>query len=183
MKKRILAILSVMFLIIGCSDDNSILEPNYNNIETLDKSKSGSSNIKSKYSKNFSINAQNERMLKVSHKWVNSKGEKIKLSAKLHIPENAFEGVLKFDMIFDFDNYALELYPSPFVFDKPVSLDLSFSGIKLTEEDIQNLNFTYLDGSEEIEYDSIEINKDNGTLKVIGAKLKHFSRYGWTRTR
>ncbi len=50
----------------------------------------------------------------------------LKLDAVLTIPDNAYSRRLTFDIIFDLETLGVELYPSPFTFDKPVILDLKF---------------------------------------------------------
>ena len=133
-------------------------------------------------SKNFTVDGSVGDTLYVKHRW-KSKGKRVKLSAKLTIPENAYQGELTFKMIFDLDNYALELYPSPFTFDKPLKLDLVFKNVDFTNLDMSNPDFIYLDGEEKMVYDKIKFDPERGIVEVKGAQLNHFSRYGWTRTR
>ena len=74
----------------------------------------------------------------------------------------------------------MELYPSPFSFNKPVILNMSFKNIEIPEG--LEVDFTYLDGEETIEFNKAYCCSETGALFVKGAKLHHFSRYGWTRT-
>ncbi len=105
------------------------------------------------------------------------------METELWIPQGAFKGTMTFDMIFDLENYAMELYPSPFTFDKPVELYMYWYGLDLSSYLGYDFDFNYLDGAgEEIKYDYSKIDIKNGTLVIEGAQLNHFSRYGWTRT-
>lgn len=146
------------------------------------RSKNRTSSIKTKMSKNFTVDGSKGATLMVSHRW-KSKGKRVKLSAKLKIPRNAFQGELNFDMIFDLENYALELYPSPYKFDQPVILDLTFKNVDFSKLDISKPDFIYLDGEEEMKYKNIKFDPEKGIIDVKGAELHHFSRYGWTRRR
>ncbi len=111
-------------------------------------------------------------------------GKLISMNAKLTIPQNAYKGKLTFDMIFDFANYSVQLYPTPFTFVKPVILDLSFVGVDFSTLDASNLNFNYLDGEKEsLKYTNSYVNEKFGILSIFGAEIPHFSRYGWTRTK
>jgi hypothetical protein len=132
--------------------------------------------------KNFTVNGGIGDKLIISETYLKN-GRLISMSAKLTIPEGAFRGILNFDIIFDFENYSVELYPSPFTFEKPVLLDLTFFGIDFSNIDTEALAFNYLDGEKEnLDYSKIDINKYMGLLRIQGAQLNHFSRYGWTRT-
>lgn len=203
MKYKSIITILLFFIITACQDSSSILEPlNQEDQSILDKNLSeniinlGNGNryeigkgkiktrrgvIKSKYSKNFIVNGDSGAVLFVRHSWRTKDGKKTKLRAKLTIPEGAFDGYLKFDMIFDLENYALELYPSPFTFNVPVLLDINFSNIDLSNVDTTNLEFTYLDGEEQMQYNAVSFNDKRSSLSVKGAVLHHFSRYGWTR--
>jgi hypothetical protein len=139
--------------------------------------------VKVNHSKNFTVNGDIGDTLFVKHKWRNEDKKRINLSAKLSIPPKAFKGDLTFDMIFDLENYALELYPSPYEFDNPVTLDLTFKNVDFSEIDMDNTDFTYLDGEEKMEYKSVKFDPQKGVLEVKGAVIKHFSRYGWTRNK
>jgi hypothetical protein len=106
------------------------------------------------------------------------------MAAILTIPSGAFSGELTFDIIFDMENYTVELYPSPFTFDIPVLLDLRFTGANLLTSDSAVMEFDYLDGEEDtITYNYMKVDPDRGLLIIEGAQLPHFSRYGWVRTR
>lgn len=109
--------------------------------------------------------------------------QKVNLSANLTIPRNAYKGELTFDIIFDLENYGVELYPSPFTFDKPASLNLIYSWMDLSGIDENKFVFDYLDGEERMEYKSTSYDIVEGFIEVKRAELHHFSRYGWTRTR
>ena len=187
-------ILLSIFLMIGCEDGNSILEPNNDFEQSMNKGrviytssddrllKSVDSDVKTKYSKTLTVNGNKGGRISISHSWMNEINQRVNLKATLVIPKGAYKDDLTFDMIFDLENYALELYPSPFTFDIPVILDLKFTHVNLSGFDLDSFDFTYLDGKEELKYKRVKINENKGTIAVYGAVLHHFSRYGWTRT-
>lgn len=194
-----------MLAIIGCQENNSILEPQNEQFDasTLNKGRiildgkldddgdddlrllddfSDETNYKVKYTENFTVDGKKGGKLSIKHSWKNEYGMPVSLTAELIVPRNAFEGVKDFDMIFDLENYSMELYPSPFTFDIPVEFSMYFYGLDLSEYAGYDLDFNYLDGEEEeLEYYYKDVDFDNGNLVVWGAKLHHFSRYGWVR--
>ena len=166
-------ILMLMIALIGCNDSSSILAPESDEDIQLE-------GYKVNYTRNYTVNG-GVLFLKVS--WLNEDSARVALESKLTIPKGVYKGDLTFDMIFDLENFALELYPSPYTFDVPVLLDMKFTRIDLSGIDLANFNFTYLDGEEEMKYKQIRTNEVEGTIAVYGAVLGHFSRYGWTRTK
>ena len=191
MKKLLTLAILFGFLFVGCNENSSVLEPDVSYDQTsLSKNNMASelsvstSDVKSQYSKNFTIDGEEGGKLFVKHSWKDENGQLTRLAATLVIPKNAFKGKLNFDMIFDLENHYLELYPSPYTFDKPLTLNLLFSNVDLSEIDEDSFEFNYLDGEpEDLQYDYIEIDRREGFLYVEGAQLNHFSRYGWTRTK
>ena len=168
-------ILISLIAFTGCNESSSILAPESDEEIQLES-------YKVNYTRNYTVNGDKGGVLFLKVSWLNEDSARVALESKLTIPKGAYKGDLTFDMIFDLENYALELYPSPYTFDVPVLLDMKFTRIDLTGIDLDNFNFTYLDGEEEMEYERIRINDDEGTIAVYGAVLNHFSRYGWTRT-
>lgn len=226
MKKTITLFLASLFLLIGCNENSSILEPEEDyTVNSLSKGRpiligdnqklilsddlddiiledelaDDKFNLKLKnpllsandlenfkyqaiYSRTFTIDGSKGGRVFIKHKYTSPNGQILTLNADLQIPRGAFEGELTFDMIFDLENLAMELYPSPFVFDKPVLFNMFWMGLDLSS--YADLDFDYLDGeSENIQCNHVNIDVDNGILQVVGAELHHFSRYGWTRLR
>ena len=204
MKKLSILILVSLFVLSGCQDDNSILSPNneYANYEmskgrpilslgeddlkfTEDSDLSDLTDltIKSQYSQSFTVDGKKGGRVSVKYSWKDGRGYPVSLTAELVIPKGAYTGSLDFDMIFDLENYAMELYPSPFTFDKPVDFSMYFYGVDLSQFTGNEIDFNYLDSEgETVESKFIHYDINTGTLQVWNAQLHHFSRYGWTRT-
>lgn len=203
MKKVLLTIMATLFIIVGCQDNSLLLEPTNDNMDAsvlnkgrviLDRSLdddvdlrllddfSDETNYKVKYTENFTVDGKKGGRLSIKHSWKDASGSPVSLTAELIIPRKAFEGVENFDMIFDLENYSMELYPSPFEFDIPVEFSMYFYGLDLSAFAGAELDFNYLDGEQEdLEYYYKDVDFTNGNLVVWGAKLHHFSRYGWVR--
>lgn len=144
--------------------------------------------VKIKHSKTLTINGEKGGIVYLSHKFattISGQNKNTKLSAKLDIPCGAFSGELTFDIIFDIENLAVELYPSPYTFDKPVLLNLEFKNVDLSGFDPSIFVFDYLDGKEpeNLKVKSAKIDIKNNKLSIKEAELHHFSRYGWTRNK
>jgi hypothetical protein len=176
MKKIIFLAALTISILSGCQDDSSILEPENEELIQIDT-------YKEKFTRNYTVSGEKGGILFLKVSWLTEDSVRVALESKLTIPRGAFKGDLTFDMIFDLENYGLELYPSPFTFDKPVYLDLKFTHINLDGIDLDNFEFTYLDGEEEMEYERFRLDATEGVIAVYGAVLHHFSRYGWTRTK
>ena len=198
MKKIIIILIAAIFAFGGCENSNSILEPNKapsneanlsltqeNPLsETMSIALEDTTFIQLKYSKKLTVDGNKGGKIKLEYKYKSKENKLVKLDAVLTIPQNAYQGELTFDMIFDLENYGVELHPSPFTFDIPVILDLKFSNIDLSGIDLNNFVFDYLDGeSEHLPYDKINFDLEKGDLEILGAQIPHFSRYGWTRVK
>ncbi|MCB9209768.1 MAG: hypothetical protein H6610_05650 [Ignavibacteriales bacterium] len=202
MKKIFNLIILSIVLVVGCNEENSILEPQndisdgtmYKGRPILqDKLDDGGDDfiklldlddtlIKTNYSQSFTVDGNKGDKLFIKYSWMDKNNQMVNLQANLIIPRNAFEGELTFDIKFDLENYFVELYPSPFTFEKPVYLNLLFSGIDLSGIDENNYSFDYVDGEpENIKYNYMNIDIENKLLEVQEAQIPHFSRYGWVR--
>ena len=202
MKALTILILLSVFFMIGCEDSNSILEPT-NDLSDVslnkgriildrklddggfdDKLDLGDvTNPLIKLSKSFTIDGKRGGELFVSHSWLNDQGNQVVLYAELLIPRRAFSGTLDFDMVFDLENYSVQLSPTPYVFDKPLNFTMYFTGVDLSTFVDSQPVFDYLDDeTESLVYGPTYLDISKGIIKVWDVQITHFSRYGWTRT-
>lgn len=102
----------------------------------------------------------------------------------LTVPKNSFDGTMGITAVFDNKNTTQKFGPSPFEFDKSLVLTLEYTGVNLHGVDPSEVDFYYIgdDGQfYKADYTSITVDPESGTLKVVEAKLNHFSRWGWAK--
>lgn len=117
---------------------------------------------------------------------LNPQNDSILITASLEIEPGSFQGTEEIQMIPNFSDASVRFFPAK-IFDKDLCLTLTFQGI-----DLASLGFTpnskgdfvYMYDNGEIEpvsYSSIVVNGSNKFIKVVNAKLSHFSRYVFLR--
>lgn len=111
---------------------------------------------------------------------INSNG--LKVSGSLTIPEKAFHSKELITIIVDDEYATVDFYPSPFVFDKPLILDLFYEGIELNGVDSDAIDFFHISNNNSYELINIEskvVSENDKLLGVVKAEIPHFSRFGW----
>ncbi len=107
----------------------------------------------------------------------------------LFIPQGAFKGVKEIKIFTSSENASVQFYP-PMKFDRPLILNLLFTGIDNVEFDSLGLlgsgqiGFYFIPDQgprELISTDGIIFKLVGGRLGVNNARLNHFSRYCWGR--
>ncbi len=105
----------------------------------------------------------------------------------LFIPQGAFTGVKEIKISTNSDNASVQFYP-PMKFDKPLILNLLFTGLTKADYDslgllgLGHIGFYYVPDQgprELITSDGIIFKLVGGRLGVNNARLDHFSRYCW----
>jgi len=85
--------------------------------------------------------------------------------------------------VFDESTAAANYYPSPFTFDQPITANISYTGLDLSNVDVSAISFVYLPPNAAavvpVEYDQLIIDKAAGLIQVVNAKIHHFSKYGF----
>ncbi len=171
MKVKLILLSLFLLLIFGCQENNSLIEPNNEQLNLEKTSSTIASN-------SYLIDGRNGGSINVEYNWKNAQGQKSKVVAELKIPKNAFSGSKEFSMTFNLNKFSVDLYPSPTTFDKPLLLNLKFKNVNVLDKD---LDFKYLDGNENVVYDENIVDVPTGTLEVKKARLNHFSEWGWGR--
>lgn len=203
MKKSFILFIILSLFFFACGDEDSILNPltdpeaeSLNKLSLLPPLKYDDKGevlsvpkyikVKKKLAKTYTFNGDEGGLIVQKYTWY-TVFDTVKLEAYLTIPAGAYEGDLTFEIEFDPNEISMEFHPTPFNFNIPVELDLKYKGIpKKIEIDGDNLTFEYYnpDGTyEPVEYQNIIWEEDSRTVMVKKAKLHHFSRYGWTRTK
>ena len=115
--------------------------------------------------------------------YISAGGKVIAILADLTVPAGAFEGNKTITVTVDNDYAAVHFYPS-MTFAKPLKLTQSFTGLDLSNYHTGTIDFVFIDDNgvvETIRDNGVQINLPQGFVRVLNAKLPHFSRYAWTR--
>lgn len=185
MKKLFILLLVSGFFFFGCSEKSSVVNPVDDNSRTLIQLPQSSNSLQKTY--------EFEEEIKGSHGgsipfWVNNQrnDDAYSITGILVIPRKAFNGKEEITINISDENTSVDFGPSPFSFNKDLFFTIIYTGLELFPGDEQNIKFGYLnsntaEGFEEVPYDKLVVNINDGTLAVYGARISHFSRYGFTR--
>ena len=186
MKKTILLLLLLGITFLGCNDnlDNSIVTTP-NNSKLIEQQPPAPENP-TIVSVSKLIDGKKGGWIEWDTSYVNGNGREIYSSMSLRIPRNAFQGTREIVIQPNPEETTIQFFPE-MAFKKPLKLYYEVWGV-----DLQALgyltsgryDFAYFD-----DYGNIELIKSkqssvdihNNKIRVLNAKLYHFSRYGWVR--
>ena len=199
MKKLLVLTFAISMLFFACSENTNMVDPldqhSNNSAPTIQPLTTNLTwfNLPPTKGSNFigedQVEKEKEINLstggKVEASWHNRDWSQT-INATLRVPKRALINVpsLRFYMMVDNDRLSIKFEPHPTVFDIPLTLDLTYTGIDLTGVDPSTIYFAYLDDPTEgfvISNEHISINKNTGTLKITGGEIPHFSEYGFVR--
>jgi hypothetical protein len=115
--------------------------------------------------------------------FISEYGDSIIIEADLRIPAGAFEGTEIITMTVDDDYAYMHFYPE-MIFEDTLKFTHKFQGLNLDEYPTGTIDFVFIanDGSIEIlKKNGVQVIVPQGLVRVLNAKLTHFSRYGWVR--
>ena len=118
--------------------------------------------------------------------YINTAGREINVYARLKIEPGSFNGIVKIEMIPNAENLSIKLFPE-MTFNAEVKLSFIFTGIDVKSFGFNKtgpVDFAFFPdngGIELIESDFSHVNLPQDQIKVLNARLYHFSRYGWIR--
>ena len=118
--------------------------------------------------------------------YVNSEGRLINVYARLRFDPGVFDGLELIEMVPSAENIDVRLYPE-MIFNDKVKFDYIITGLDLEVMGFSNntnVNFVYFSPNGDIELvenDRCNVHVNQQRISVQGAKLNHFSRYGWIR--
>jgi len=186
MKKLLVltAVVTGLFL-FGCSDlvTNNSTQPTTPSKQLVKlPAKTGLSKA-SDLSVDKDINGEHGGFLVLHGSYIDANGNDIKTFASLLIPKDAFDGTRNISIATD-DEYAGLDFAPHMNFNKPLTLNLTFSGLDLAALGLSydNVGFYYVDDNGNlisVPYQVILLNFNAGSITVIGAKIDHFSRYAF----
>lgn len=190
MKKLIQILLILGFIISGCSQlEESPTEPELisNPVSTSKNSSAfqGILETVSVYSELEIIGAVGGQIT-ILNELMDSTGRIISVYADLIVPPGAFDGIKTISMKVDLKSASIDFNPSMH-FTSNLNFNCWLSNLPLAELGLQKSDtvlFAYIDSlgnKSPILSKNISMNWNKGRLHVNGAKIEHFSRYGFIR--
>ncbi len=198
MKRYLLLLVFAGLLLSGCNSENLLVNPvqiNSNSkqsqqlvIETgflnLPVMKQTGNSVASNLTDAALIYGNKGGELEVEGKLGIAKSGVVDVHGKLDIPSRAFKGFKTLAMSADKNSTSVTFGPSGSQFDKSLLLDLKYDGLNLDGVDISTIQFAYLssDGIYVlVPNDGIQVDVKEGKIEVRGARIDHFSRFGFVR--
>ncbi len=187
MKKVLYFILAAGLFFFGCSDvgTNVVNQPATSN-KTIVKipAKSGHA-IVSGLSVDKNINGSLGGIIILNSGFDAEDGSQVGVFATLKIPRNAFDGTTDISMAADVE-YAGLIFGPHMVFNVPLRLNLTFTGLNFKELGIKNdkVGFYNVDDNGNlipVPNNGVFINYSTGTIRVVDAQIDHFSRYAFAQ--
>lgn len=197
MKKAVSLILFAVLLFVGCQDDNSILGPSDqlyveshspkgriitpSYISMPDDGLAKLTEDEAYWYYTHYINDDNAFNLVIEDKYEAGIHGVVKVYVKLSVREGSTEDGKYVTLDVDKQNGIISFGPSA-VFEGYSKLDVYFSGIDLTDVAEESLNFALVneDGTtQEVNYNSIQVDQSTGTLQVSGAVVYSSAQYAW----
>jgi hypothetical protein len=192
MKKYISISILLILLFFGCSDQtnltgpiespSAISEPKWISLPAVNGDGNGLSiNSMPVFEASRLIKGKNGGKIKINEKYNDGPLGQVKVKAQLEFIKGAFEGEKYITMKLD-SEFGEATFSPHLEFAVDAVYNAEFTGLDLTGIDPESINFVYqaADGSYEyIDHSKLEIDVKKGQLKVVDAKLPHFSRYGF----
>ena len=182
--KNISIILFALILLAGCENSDEILNPNENfTYELIKLPKRSVTWTDSAFSLSQEIDGSVGGVMVMEKYYISEDGDSVFVEAELTIPKGAFQGVRTISMTLDTQDATIHFYPE-MIFDNELKFSQYFRGLNLDNYSTGTIDFYYItdDGSVElIKKNGVQVILPQGLLRVLNAKLHHFSRYGWIR--
>jgi hypothetical protein len=115
--------------------------------------------------------------------YISKEGKLVTVLVNMIIPPLAFIGQREITVTIE-DSIAVMNCGPGMNFRRPLSLVQTFTGLDLKDYETQEIDYGYINDDGHfysIPRTAIIINKPLGLVSVIGAKINHFSKYGWVR--
>jgi hypothetical protein len=135
------------------------------------------------YTINKEINGDAGGSISYSNYFISAEGDSISFEFDIDFPESSFVGNENITVTLDNEYAALHFYPH-LIFNKDVKLTQQFKGLNLDGMSNQTIDFVFMDDNGNVEVvrkNGIQVIVPQRLVRVMNAKLKHFSRYGWVR--
>jgi hypothetical protein len=185
MKYFVLIPILALFILAGCSKENSVVAPQSSQAQSqrqwIKINHSSSLSVENTYTAAQSIDGKKGGTVELSQTFRNN-GSWALVTAKLTIPKGAFSGTQVISFTVNTETAGIDFSPNAISFNKDLNLDLVFTGVDISGYDASKLKFAYLDGNTIVpaRFTYVNANIAQGLLVVLGAQINHFSRYGWS---
>jgi len=188
MKYYLFILILAIFILAGCTKENSIVGPQSSqSSQTLPKGQwiviglDSSLSIENTYTVSKSIDGKKGGSIELAQTFQDD-GNQASFSAILTIPPKAFKGTEVISYTVNTETASIEFSPNTKNFKKNLSLDLTFIGLDISKYRASDLSFSYLDGNKivPVKSDYVRVDIQQGILEVLGAEIRHFSRFGWS---
>jgi len=185
MKKYMIVIAMLLLLVIGCSEQSSVLAPISENTSTepnwIALPSNNSLSVNADVSTSRLLYGVKESLLEINTGYAGGKFGWISITANARFQRNSFTGS-RFTTMSINDQFGAATFSPSGIFTKPVIYNLTIMGVDLTNVDPSKVSFVYMspDGKYyKPVYDRIYVEKQSGKLQIVNAQLPHFSRYGF----
>lgn len=180
MKKVLLIVALFGFGIWGCSENSNLTGPEKNDSQqSFLKVATNNSTMLMKTTVSKEIDGDRGGIV-----WIRleSNDEELGALGALWFKRDSFDGKDDISVTMVDGLAALDFGPSGIALDKAAILTVTIKGLELNNDD--DIDFQYFNENGEltpVEYRRLIVNKRRGSVTVIGAKLEHFSSYGFTK--
>lgn len=183
----VLLIFFFLLFSIACEEETAIVSPNNSQVSNEEPNWLGLPAPRYlRLSKSFSTGALIKKRhggeLIIDDEFESVDGKKVKVIVKLKIYKGSIEKDIYITMAIDGKTGILTFTPH-MNFKKDAKLYIKIEGYNFDGVQTKNIDFMYLakNGYERVEYKKIIVDKSSGTLELKEGKIKHFSRYGFTK--
>lgn len=179
----------ILLSFTGCMQESNITGP----VNKIDKTQphtvimlpaKSDINIEDVFSATQTISGVNGGEIHMIKNYQAASGQTITIDCDLTVPANNYSFSNSRDITMQVSDIAgVDFYPS-MTFNQPVILNFTITGMDLTGIDPQNVGFYYVDTNGNLAptiNDGVTVDINSGTLKVVNAKLPHFSRWAYAR--
>ena len=185
MKRLVYLFAMLTLLVIGCSEQSSVLAPENNNKTTepnwITLPINNSMSVNADVSVSRLLYGNEESLLEINTGYAGGTFGWISITANARFQRNSFTGSRYTTMSVN-DQFGAATFSPSGTFTKPVIYNLTIMGLNLSNVDPAKVSFVYMspDGKYyKPVYDKIYVEKQSGKLQIINAQLPHFSRYGF----
>jgi hypothetical protein len=185
MKKLLTFLLFSVFLLIGCNQESEITAPvdtgtnHQYKLISLPAPAAGLQ-IESAHTEYKYIDGEEGGTFYAEYSYQSNNGTVSQYST-LNFYEEAFSGLKNISQTFSSEGAAMVFGPS-MQFQATVKYTYTIYGADLTGVNPNTLDFVYIDANGNminVQYDYVDMDQNSGMLKVVNARLPHFSRYGF----